>query len=246
MDEIVNSSLILTIIGVTIYWCGMLYNRASPLKKNKENYYYSGVFFLAMKVAIPLMICLLFNPIVSLLLELEYYDSVKSIINIIYGLVLIGIFRSLGEDLRRVMNTDSEAIIKFKQNQSDKDRGKKDKILFIYSFAIIFLSYCMSRFYFNKMQEHMEYSVSFLTIILLVVIVSISGIAIIAGWNYSYFPTVAIWTKHSSPKDSLPIIGTIWKHNDYVYVNVNGKNIEINNDCIYCIEVDYKDPTKEN
>jgi hypothetical protein len=221
--ELLDYSLIITILGVSIYWFGMLFTKNSSYKVDKKDDYFYGTLFVMQYIFLPIAAFNLFRyyllkddilPHIST--AAIHYASIAYLISLfILLIILIHVAHSV---IKLSFGLKNRKIISY---------IVYELIPLLCCFIIVPVTY---RSLFFSTHYELPFTDDYLFNFLLSLIV-LSAISMIVGFGHAKFSSVTVITKTGSR------VGKLWKHDDYLHLIVNDKKIKINNDSI--IEIEY-------
>ena len=214
-NQIITSSLILAIISFLIYWYGFLYNSPTPDRDYKEEYYVSGILFIASFIIVPLLM--------YILLENFYSKTPSSVIIIIFLMITFIVLYQLS----KLMGDYSKAVFNSKQQLKHRNLLTSNYLLVVYSF--IYTS--IPATYIVHDIEHTS-SLSYISMLIIFLYLGLmSALALLAGLNSVTFPRITIETKNKSILSGI----LLKRGNHFVQIVIDNKIMMINIESIFSI-----------
>ncbi|MDW7731191.1 MAG: hypothetical protein SCH66_02045 [Methanolobus sp.] len=220
--SIVDYSLVLTILGLLVYWFGMFHQKTSASKSDREDIYYSGALFFAMYIVLPISIygtLYIYSPFLKNLIEL--IDSFSIWISAFLAAIYVMYFN-------KCLSCFVNNLPYFKEEKSLSSFSFPFLISLIFSWVLIFVAASSIT---NTLTHPLNMKSIFnSTVLLMADFIIMSMIAVLVGLEQVGFKKVIILTKGKSVKK-----GFILKQDKYVRVLTDSRVINIDNESIYSI-----------
>ncbi|MFA0822450.1 MAG: hypothetical protein ACC612_06115 [Methanomethylovorans sp.] len=222
---ILNASLLLTVMGLVVYWFGIFYNKMSSAEVDKTDHYTNGALFLLQHVVFPIFVYLMLKQFMDELHEYlpGLYDKLIDLISAshlwILALILGYIFLQLSDLF--------ESYKKLSMSFNDK---QKNSLLIRHACSILIV--CIAAF--ATRQRIIDSNTPDAIAIIFSTFIIMTAFAILEGLSNLPFRVVTIETDADGPE----IGGTVLKDGAYVHLFTGDKKIKkINKDSIRCINV---------